>query len=59
MTNTPTDWPFDQAPDAAAVTTVRVLENKLPILTVTHYSGDHSWALVCGTTNGNEDGGLG
>src|SRR5438552_18302316 len=56
MTDTPADWPFDQAPDVAAITTVRVIEGKLPILAVTHYSDDHSWAFVRGTTNGNEDG---
>jgi hypothetical protein len=56
MTDTPTDWPFDQAPNVAAITTVRVIEEKLPILTVTHYSDDDSWAFVCGTTNATEDG---
>jgi hypothetical protein len=53
--NSASDWPFDQAPDVAAITTVRVLERKLPILTVTHYSDDHSWAFVCGTTNRSAD----
>ena len=50
------DWPFDQAPNVAAITTRRVIEDGLPILLVIHYEDDHSWAFVCGTTNANEDG---
>jgi len=50
------DWPFDQSPDTAAITTRQVLEDGLPILRVTHYADDHSWAFVCGTTNDTEDG---
>ena len=52
----PNDWPFDQATNVAAVTTRQVLEHRLPILCVTHYSDDHSWAFVCGTTDLEEDG---
>ncbi len=55
MTDTADDWPFDQAPNVAALATVQVLENKFPILNVTHYSDDHSWAFTCGTTNNTED----
>ena len=44
-------WPFDQGPNVAALTTRQVLELKLPILMVTHYLDDHSWAFVCGTTD--------
>jgi hypothetical protein len=51
----PTDWPFDQAPNVAAITTRQVLEDHLPILRVTHYSDDHDWAFVCGTTDVVED----
>jgi len=50
------DWPFDQAPTAAAVTTRQVIEKGFPILCVTHYSDDDSWAFVCGTTEATEDG---
>jgi hypothetical protein len=50
------DWPFDQAPNVAAVTTRQVINNCLPILRVTHYSDDQSWAFVCGTTDKAEDG---
>ena len=56
MADSSIDWPFDQAPNVAAITTVQVLKNKLPILKVTHYSDDHSWAFTCGTTNATEDG---
>jgi hypothetical protein len=56
MCSTRNDWPFDQAPNVAAVTTRQVLEGKLPILCVTHYSDDDSWSFVCGTTDEAEDG---
>lgn len=56
MTDTPEEWPFDQAPNVAAITTVRVLKDKFPVLRVTHYSDDHSWAFTCGTTNATKDG---
>jgi hypothetical protein len=52
----PDDWPFDQAPNVAAITTRQVIEDGLPILRVTHYVDDHSWAFVCGTTGKTEDG---
>ena len=53
---TDTNWPFDQAPNVAAITTIRVLEDNFPVLSVTHYSDDHSWAFMCGTTNDTKDG---
>jgi hypothetical protein len=49
------NWPFDQAPNVAAITTRQVLDGA-PILSVVHYSEDHSWSFVCGTTNATEDG---
>jgi hypothetical protein len=39
------NWPFDQGPNVAAITTRQVLDNGLPILGVTHYSDDHAWGL--------------
>ena len=48
-------WPFDQAPNVAAITTRQVLEGT-PILRVVHYDDDHSWAFTCGTTNDEADG---
>lgn len=52
----PADWPFDQAPNVAAITTVNVLERGAAILVVLHYDDDDSWAFVCGTTNDEGDG---
>lgn len=49
-------WPFDQAPDAAAITTTRVLDDAYPILVVTHYEDDHSWGFTCGTTDEPSNG---
>lgn len=54
--NTDMIWPFDQGPNVAAITTVNVLERTAPILTVVHYSDDHSWAFLCGTTDEEADG---
>lgn len=56
MTGIPDDWPFDQGPRVAAITTVNVLERRAPILLVTHYDDDDSWAFLCGLTNAEEDG---
>jgi hypothetical protein len=53
---TETKWPFDQAPNVAAITTRQVIEDGLPILVAIHYRDDHSWAFVCGTSNRTEDG---
>jgi len=50
-----TPWPFDRSQDVAAITTKCVLEGGLPILTVVHYSDDHSWAFLCGTANEEQD----
>lgn len=50
------EWPFDQDPNVAAVTTKQVIEDNLPILDVHHYEDDHSWAFLCGTTNDTSDG---
>lgn len=51
-------WPFDQSPDVAALTTKQVLDDGLPILTVIHFSDDHSWAFLCGSTSDSRDGRL-
>jgi hypothetical protein len=50
------NWPFDQPRTVAAITTRQVLEEGRPILSVVHYSDDHSWAFLCGTTNDTQDG---
>ncbi|EOJ8646469.1 TPA: hypothetical protein NG558_004686 [Vibrio parahaemolyticus] len=43
-------WNFDQDKNVAALITKQVVEQGLPILQVIHYSDDHSWAFMCGTT---------
>lgn len=48
-------WPFDQPRNTAAITTRQVLHGGAPVLSVTHYSDDHSWAFTCGTTNTEGD----
>jgi hypothetical protein len=50
-----TNWPFDQEPLTATVTSRQVIEGGLPILQAVHYSDDGSWAFTCGTTNNSAD----
>lgn len=50
------NWPFDQPPNVAAITTRQVIEDGFPILTVVHYADDDSWAFLCGTSIATEDG---
>jgi len=50
------EWPFDQASNVAAITTVGILERGLPILAVQHYDDDRGWAFLCGTTDDPLDG---
>lgn len=49
------DWNFDQEKNAATLTTKQVMEEGCPILQVIHYSDDHSWAFMCGTTADLDD----
>lgn len=48
-------WNFDQDKNVAALITKQVIEQGLPILQVMHYSDDHSWAFMCGTTSNPSD----
>jgi hypothetical protein len=48
VTTTPPDWPFDQAPNVAAISDAAVVVDDSPILLVVHYSDDHSWAFLSG-----------
>lgn len=50
------DWPFETAPDAKALTTVGVIEQNKPILSVAHYDDENIWGFYCGTTDATEDG---
>lgn len=51
-----TAWPFDQAPNVGAITTRQVIREGFPVLSVVHYSDDHSWAFTCGTSDDVADG---
>ena len=51
------DWPFDQAPNVAAICSRQVIELGYPILFVTHYDDDHSWSFLCATTDNYPDDG--
>ena len=50
------DWPFADAQDVAAMTTVNVLDGSLPIMLVAHDADDGMWQVLCGTTNDPDDG---
>ena len=49
------DWPFEDAPNTASITTRQVLEAGAPILRVTHDADDGSWQFLCGTTDDPAD----
>ena len=49
------NWTFDQGKNVAAIISRKVVEDGLPILQVLHYSDDHSWAFMCGTTSDPDD----
>ncbi|KLV07198.1 hypothetical protein ABT56_06560 [Photobacterium aquae] len=48
-------WSFDQDKNVAALITKQVVDQGFPILHVIHYSDDHSWAFMCGTTSNPSD----
>ncbi|WP_429933153.1 hypothetical protein [Alteromonas sp. 4B03] len=48
-------WNFDQEKNVAALITKQVIIEGFPILQVIHYSDDHSWAFMCGTTSEPSD----
>jgi hypothetical protein len=50
------DWPFEDPPNVAAITTVKVLDEGHAILLVTHDDDDGSWQFLCGTTGDAADG---
>jgi hypothetical protein len=50
-----TDWAFEDRPNTAALTTVKVLDREAPILLVTHDEDDGGWQFLCGTTNDDAD----
>jgi hypothetical protein len=42
------DWPFEDPPNTAAVTTRAVVEEHAPVLLVTHDRDDGSWQFLSG-----------
>ena len=48
MSTTHPQWPFDQAPNVAAVTSTHITQQGCPILLVTHYDDDDSWGFQSG-----------
>jgi len=48
------DWKFDQVPNAACIT-VRSVIDGAPVLLVTHYDDDHSWAFLDGEVHDTTD----
>ena len=52
---TPDNWPFDQGPRVACLTTRQVFKLDFPILSVTHFSEEEDWAFSCGTSAATED----
>ncbi|MCW3848377.1 hypothetical protein OF829_14125 [Sphingomonas sp. LB-2] len=49
------DWKFDQVRNAACIT-VRSVIDGAPVLLVTHYDDDHSWAFMDGEVHDTADG---
>lgn len=48
-------WIWDQTRDTGTLTTRQVMEQGLPILVVTHFHDDHSWAFTCGVAEDEND----
>jgi hypothetical protein len=49
------EWPFADPENVAAISTVQVFRQELPILRVTH-DDDGDWQVLCGTTSDVKDG---
>jgi len=48
MQTIPTDWPFDDAPNMAVITTRQITERSAPILLVSHDADDGGWQFLPG-----------
>jgi hypothetical protein len=55
MSDADADWPFDQAPNVAALTVRAILEGA-PILHVSHDADDEGWQFLDGRPPQLEDG---
>ncbi len=42
------DWPFDDPPNAATITTTRIVYAGHPVLLVAHWADDGSWTFMDG-----------
>jgi hypothetical protein len=49
------DWPFDDAPNMAVITTRQITEHSAPILLVTHDADDGGWQFLPGGSVLGED----
>ena len=49
-------WLFPDPPNTTSITTVHVLERRLPIMLVAHDADEGGWQFLCGTTNDPSDG---
>ena len=45
------NWPFEDPPHTACITTRFVLDGSRPVLLVTHDQDDNCWQFLCGTTD--------
>jgi len=53
------DWPFEDPPNTAALTTSDVLEGSAPILHVTHDADDGGWQFLPGRAVNTSEGVVG
>ena len=44
----PDPWPFDQAPNVAAITSTHITRDGMPVKLVTHCEDDESWSFQSG-----------
>ena len=52
-------FPFKEKPNTACITCAHVLEDKLPILYVSHDAEDGCWQFLCGEDHDVEDARIG
>jgi len=53
--DTPEDWPFEDSPNVAVITTRQVIDEHRPILLVTHDEEDGGWQFLTGETVSEAD----
>jgi hypothetical protein len=50
------DWPFDDPPNVAVITTLEIMERRAPILLVSHDEEDGGWQFLPGGPVSVDDG---